>query len=83
MSTSDRCFFEKPLARLWTLRDSLRLYADTTQAKTAAVIERDMSSMELMTELLEAGVHFGHQTKRWNPKMKPFIFEKTEFDLHH
>lgn len=35
-----------------------------------------MSSTELMTELLEAGVHFGHQTKRWNPKMKPFIFEK-------
>ena len=35
-----------------------------------------MSSMELMTELLEAGVHFGHQTKRWNPKMKQFIFEK-------
>ncbi len=33
-------------------------------------------STELMTELLEAGVHFGHQTKRWNPKMKPFIFEK-------
>jgi small subunit ribosomal protein S2 len=32
--------------------------------------------MELMTELLEAGVHFGHQTKRWNPKMKPFIFEQ-------
>ena len=26
-------------------------------------------------ELLEAGVHFGHQTKRWNPKMKKFIFE--------
>jgi small subunit ribosomal protein S2 len=35
-----------------------------------------MSSIELMTELLEAGVHFGHQTKRWNPKMKPFIFEQ-------
>src|SRR3984957_4493107 len=33
-------------------------------------------STELMTELLEAGVRFGHQTKRWNPKMKPFIFEK-------
>jgi len=33
-------------------------------------------STELMTELLEAGVHFGHQTKRWNPKMKPYIFEK-------
>src|ERR671928_144551 len=27
-----------------------------------------------MKLLLEAGVHFGHQTRRWNPKMKPFIF---------
>ncbi|MBA3831068.1 MAG: 30S ribosomal protein S2 [Chthoniobacterales bacterium] len=32
--------------------------------------------VELVPELLEAGVHFGHQTKRWNPKMKPYIFEK-------
>ncbi len=29
-----------------------------------------------MKELLEAGVHFGHQTKRWNPKMKPYIFDQ-------
>ena len=27
-----------------------------------------------MKQLLEAGVHFGHQTRRWNPKMKPYIF---------
>src|SRR5881296_4729556 len=27
-----------------------------------------------MKDLLEAGVHFGHQTKRWNPKMKEYIF---------
>ena len=27
-----------------------------------------------MKQLLEAGVHFGHQTRRWNPKMKPFIY---------
>jgi len=27
-----------------------------------------------MREMLEAGVHFGHQTNRWNPKMKPYIF---------
>ena len=27
-----------------------------------------------MIELLDAGVHFGHQTQRWNPKMKPFIY---------
>ncbi|HLH46716.1 MAG TPA: 30S ribosomal protein S2, partial [Acidimicrobiales bacterium] len=27
-----------------------------------------------MRQLLEAGVHFGHQTRRWNPKMRRFIF---------
>lgn len=35
--------------------------------------EKDMAYVT-MRELLEAGVHFGHQTKRWNPKMKPYIF---------
>jgi small subunit ribosomal protein S2 len=35
--------------------------------------ENDMASIT-MKELLEAGVHFGHQTKRWNPKMKEYIF---------
>ena len=39
-------------------------------------MNEDTQPTELMTELLEAGVHFGHQTKRWNPKMKPYIFEK-------
>jgi len=29
-----------------------------------------------MKQLLEAGVHFGHQTRRWNPKMKPYIYGK-------
>jgi small subunit ribosomal protein S2 len=29
-----------------------------------------------MKALLEAGVHFGHQTRRWNPKMKPYIFQE-------
>lgn len=33
-------------------------------------------TVETMTELLEAGVHYGHQTKRWNPKMKDFILEE-------
>src|SRR5262245_47902133 len=41
--------------------------------------ERDGNNVAVSTEvsmksLLEAGVHFGHQTKRWNPKMKPYIF---------
>jgi small subunit ribosomal protein S2 len=31
-------------------------------------------SVVTMKELLEAGVHFGHRTRRWNPKMRPFIF---------
>lgn len=34
------------------------------------------ASTELMTELLEAGVHYGHQTKRWNPKMRDYILEE-------
>ncbi len=52
-----------------------------------------MSTTIGVKELLDAGVHFGHQTKRWNPKMKPFIFDarngihiidlsKTEAQLH-
>ena len=34
---------------------------------------RDMSVIS-MKQLLEAGVHFGHQTRRWNPKMAPYIY---------
>jgi small subunit ribosomal protein S2 len=33
-----------------------------------------LSQRDMMKQLLEAGVHFGHQTKRWNPKMKQYIF---------
>jgi small subunit ribosomal protein S2 len=36
-------------------------------------MEGSMSTVT-MKELLEAGVHFGHETKRWDPKMKPYIF---------
>ena len=32
------------------------------------------SSVVSMKALLEAGVHFGHQTRRWNPKMAPYIY---------
>ncbi len=38
-------------------------------------------SVILMKQLLEAGVHFGHQTRRWNPKMKEYIF--TERNTIH
>ena len=33
-----------------------------------------MAETSIMKSLLEAGVHFGHETKRWNPKMKKYIF---------
>jgi small subunit ribosomal protein S2 len=43
-------------------------------AATIGSWQSSMSSIGIK-ELLEAGVHFGHQTRRWNPKMKTFIFE--------
>src|SRR5437870_13246305 len=43
--------------------------------RTTTTKRKDQSvSVVSMRELLEAGVHFGHQTRRWNPKMKRFIF---------
>src|SRR6058998_428409 len=36
--------------------------------------EGELMAVVTMKQLLEAGVHFGHQTRRWNPKMKRFIF---------
>ncbi|MEY3894515.1 MAG: ribosomal protein, partial [Verrucomicrobiota bacterium] len=30
---------------------------------------------ELINEMVDAGVHYGHQTKKWNPRMKPFLMK--------
>jgi len=47
----------------------------TTQTETLASGQAAPGATELtMREMLEAGAHFGHQTRRWNPKMRPFIF---------
>ena len=35
--------------------------------------DKTMATAELV-ELLDAGLHFGHQTQKWNPKMKPYVF---------
>src|SRR5207237_6290365 len=44
-------------------------------AGTASPNTREYSVAQVgIKELLEAGVHFGHQTRRWNPKMRRFIF---------
>ena len=47
-----------------------RAEAQATPAQVAATAPISIS----IQQLLEAGVHFGHQTQRWNPKMKPYIF---------
>jgi hypothetical protein len=44
------------------------------RAKFPFLKRRTMGVEITMKELLEAGVHFGHQTRRWNPKMKEYIF---------
>ena len=50
-------------------------------------MQQDPNQPITMRQLLEAGVHFGHQTKRWNPKMRPFIFGARNgihiIDLQH
>ena len=48
--------------------------APAPEATTMAGALGSSGTAITMKQLLEAGVHFGHQTKRWNPKMKPFIF---------
>ncbi len=47
--------------------------APAAEPTMAAALTASGSAIS-MKQLLEAGVHFGHQTKRWNPKMKPYIF---------
>jgi len=48
--------------------------AEAAPAEGMAAALQSQGSAITMKQLLEAGVHFGHQTKRWNPKMKPYIF---------
>ena len=48
---------------------------------TSEVIADEKAPVITMRKLLEAGVHFGHQTKRWNPKMREYIFT-TRDDIH-
>ena len=49
------------------------LRKQSNMRKYKTMEERNMSVIS-MKQLLEAGVHFGHQTRRWNPKMAPYIY---------
>jgi small subunit ribosomal protein S2 len=52
-----------------------RLFSNHGSARKTAIYLGGKVAVEItMKELLEAGVHFGHQTRRWNPKMKEYIF---------
>jgi small subunit ribosomal protein S2 len=59
----------------------------TTETMQDALAAGGAETPITMRQLLEAGVHFGHQTKRWNPKMKPYIFGARNgihiIDLQH
>ena len=61
---------QSPLLRLESRRVNLFL---SIRRKNGKETGWSMSNVT-MKELLEAGVHFGHETKRWDPKMKPYIF---------
>jgi small subunit ribosomal protein S2 len=53
------------------------LAGERAQAAMSGMIEKELRDPNMpltVRELFEAGAHFGHQTKRWNPKMRPYIY---------
>jgi len=58
---------------VWVVTSKLYLPLRGTEAKPKK-IKKQGKTMVTMKDLLECGVHFGHQTRRWNPKMKKYIF---------
>ncbi len=49
-------------------------WGEMKRAEEKPILRRKIMSVISMKQLLEAGVHFGHQTRRWNPKMAKYIF---------
>lgn len=47
---------------------------ETTENIMETIVHGENAPVVTLKKLLEAGVHYGHQTKKWNPKMKPFIY---------
>src|SRR5690606_22433558 len=62
----------------WAFCSSIAARAGPSQVGGGSTGKQELLRMALpafnMRQLLEAGVHFGHQSHRWNPKMQPFIF---------
>ena len=57
-----------------SVRESVRAAFRRGGNKTTKIRRKHKMAVVSMKQLLEAGVHFGHQTRRWNPKMAPYIF---------
>lgn len=73
-----RADFEVPVQGVASpVADTAVLAGQRAQAEAAGEFKYEPRSPDnplTVRELFEAGVHFGHQTKRWNPKMKPYIY---------
>ena len=65
---------ERSVLSRQVLNDTVRPVPFETIAEEKNQMEVETMSVISMKQLLEAGVHFGHQTRRWNPKMAPYIF---------
>lgn len=60
---------------MWILRMVLEtVFKEKENIRKRSTKRRKTMSVISMKQLLEAGVHFGHQTRRWNPKMAPYIY---------
>ncbi len=71
MLRQDAALQQDEVQDVWQVRRRCRL---TWETGSDANHKEPLMASITMKELLEAGVHFGHQTKRWNPKMKEYIF---------
>src|SRR5882672_637793 len=75
ISARNTCVSTASTRRSLTITHAARLRCGPARpARNAAEEEPGRMAALTMKELLEAGVHFGHQTKRWNPKMQKYIF---------
>src|SRR6266852_1659032 len=66
-----------PRSRPARSRQEAVLWRREPPRQTAILLGGNLAVEITMKELLEAGVHFGHQTRRWNPKMKEYMFREA------
>lgn len=82
---SSRALTESTLSviSIVVLNFSVLLRVETARGNTKTKWRQQTMAVISMKQLLEGGVHFGHQTRRRNPKMKKYIFTEETESLHH